>query len=200
MQRYKATLLFDLDDVLADFLTALLREYNERYHDRLTLDGVTEWDLSRAVKPECGRKVYDLFQKPGLFRHLAPKPHAPEVLQRLVNRGFEIVIVSDSPPGHAYCDYLQDPTRVSNPTDDKRKWLREHLPMVDVHNLVITGQKWRVAGDLLIDDKPQTCETFAARGRRCILMDQPYNRHVAAALRARDLLEAEAMIYELFGD
>ncbi|MCD1258614.1 hypothetical protein B5M42_007180 [Paenibacillus athensensis] len=200
MQRYKATLLFDLDDVLADFLTALLNEYNGRYNDRLTLDDVTEWDLSRSVKPECGRRVYDLFQTPGLFRQLSPKPHAADVLQRLSSRGFEIVIVSDSPPGHAYCDYRQDASRVSNPTDDKRKWLREHLPMVDPHNLIITGQKWRVAGDLLIDDKPETYETFVSLGSRCLLMDQPYNRHVAGALRARDLLEAEATILALFGD
>ena len=51
-----------------------------------------------------------------------------------------------------------------------------------------------IAGDLLIDDKPDTFLEFQKRGRDVILMDMPYNRNIHTKWRARNLMEAEEMI------
>ncbi|REE80137.1 5'(3')-deoxyribonucleotidase [Paenibacillus taihuensis] len=192
---YAATILFDLDDVLADFLSALIERYNLRYDGLLKKDHIMHWDLSKVVKKECGTRIYDFYQEPGLFRYLKPRDHAAEVLERLIDAGLEIVIVSDAPIGHSYDEYLLDKTKITNPADDKRKWISEHLPMIDKNNIIFTSQKWRIMGDILVDDRPDTFNKFRELGRNAILMDQPYNQDIDTLQRARNLLDAEQMIY-----
>ena len=193
-----ATLLIDLDEVLVKFNDEWQKAYNEKYGDNLDMSKVNSWDMSKHVKEEVGEDVYLLFKQNGIFRYCRPMEYAYEVLQRLKNAGFEIVIVSDSPRGHAYCDYLASPSNVSNPADDKRKWVEEHLPFIPVENMIFTSQKYRVHGDVLIDDKPGTYEIFSKLGRDIILMDMPYNRHIITDQRVSNLLELESMIYKKF--
>ncbi|QST02758.1 hypothetical protein IMZ31_19605 (plasmid) [Pontibacillus sp. ALD_SL1] len=107
---YKATLKFDMDDVLALFGKDWIAVYNEIYEDTLTTDNMTEWNTSLVVKPECGSKVYDHLKTPGLFRYVKPNPHAQDVIKRLIEKEFDIVIVSDSPRGHSHCERERDPS------------------------------------------------------------------------------------------
>ena len=197
-KKYLATLLFDMDDVLADFGPDWLAIYNKKYNDNLTREDMVDWDTTTFVKEECGSDMYALLRTPGLFRYVKPMPHAVEVINRLIQKGYEIVIVSDSPAGDPHCVYTKDGTKVSNPADDKRAWLKEHFPMIPEKNVVFTGQKYRVRGDVLIDDKPETFETFEELGLNIILMDQPYNRFIQTDKRVKNLLEAEKMIDDMF--
>lgn len=198
MKKHRATILVDMDEVLANMIPMWLYEYNMSYDDNLNLDMVTDWDTSKLVKPECGKKVYELLKTPGLFRYLEVLPHAQEVIQRLLDADFEVVIVSDSPKGHAYCQRHDDPMNFGNPTDDKREWLLDNFPMIPSSNVVFTSQKWRVMGDLLIDDKPETFEIFQELGRDVLLVDMPYNQHIQTPARIRTLLDAEKYIYDKF--
>ena len=116
----------------------------------------------------------------------------------------DVFVVSDAPSGTSYGDTVQfsnihyslDVTH-SNPVDDKRAWLKEHFPTLPKENVIFCSCKWMIAGDLLIDDKPDTFLEFQKRGRDVILMDMPYNRHIHTKWRARDLIEAEEMISEI---
>ncbi|MGM9927447.1 MAG: hypothetical protein ACI35P_05790 [Bacillus sp. (in: firmicutes)] len=192
---YIGTLLIDMDDVLADFGEAWLQLYNELYDDNLSKSSITQWDLAPLVKPECGHKIYDLMKHPGLFRYLKPMPYAQEVVQRLHDARYNIMIVSDSPMGHAFCDYQKNSSLIANPADDKRAWLLEYFPMIPKQNVIFGSQKYYVRGDVLIDDKPETYEICTALGQDVILMDQPYNKHIPAKMRAHNLLEVEQFIY-----
>ncbi|MFS0781961.1 5' nucleotidase, NT5C type [Bacillus sp. 1P06AnD] len=191
---FKATIMLDMDDVLAELGTAWIKKYNERYEDTLTTQHMTEWDTSQIVKPECGPKVYDLLKEPGMFRYLQPTPHSQEVVQRLVEERYNILIVSDSPRGHAHSDYKQNPSFFANPADDKRAWLAEYFPMIPQENIFFGSQKYYVRGDVLVDDKPETHERFTSLGLNVILLDQPYNQHIQAKWRAKNMLEVEEMI------
>jgi 5'(3')-deoxyribonucleotidase len=197
-KEYVGTILFDMDEVLAQFMPAWMGIYNNAYGDNLQVEQINDWDTTKFVKPECGQNIYELLKVPGLFRYLKPAPHSQEVLQRLVDKGYDVVVVSDSPQGDAHCDFTLDDTKVGNPADDKRKWLQEHFPMIDKKNVVFTAQKWRVMGDVLVDDKPETYEIFNAKGRDCLLVDMPYNRYIQTDLRVGNLLEAEKWIYDKF--
>ena len=187
----KPTILLDMDDVLADFIPEWLRRYNEDYGDSMTLKDVASWDLHTLVKPECGLAVYDYFRDPGLYRNLEPKPDSQEVVNDLVKLGAEIVIVTDSPMG---CSHGMENWMGSNPADDKRAWLQEHFPMIPKDNVVITGKKWFVVGDILVDDKPDTIEIFQNMGRKIIAVDMPYNQQVEADLRAKNWKDIHRLI------
>ncbi|WP_050614979.1 5' nucleotidase, NT5C type [Bacillus testis] len=196
-KNFRATIMLDMDDVLAQLGAAWIDIYNERYEDQLTTQHMTEWDTSLIVKPECGKKVYELLREPGMFRYLQPTPYSQEVVRRLVERQYNILIVSDAPRGHAHCEFKANPDFVANPADDKRAWLLEHFPMIPQENVFFGSQKYYVRGDILVDDKPATHDMFTALGLPVILMDQPYNQHIKAKWRAKNMLEAEEMIYRV---
>lgn len=197
-ENFKATILVDMDEVIADLIPEWFSLYNKLFNDNITIKIATEWDTAKIVKPECGTKIYELLKTPGLFRYLKPKPHSQEVIQRLIDNGFEIVIVSDSPMGHSHSEFSVEQFKFGNPTDDKRAWLQENFPMIPSKNVVFTSQKWRVYGDILIDDKPETYEIFEQLNRKVILIDQPYNKYINSNFRTKNLLEAEKIIYSLF--
>ncbi|MBM7654531.1 5' nucleotidase, NT5C type [Neobacillus cucumis] len=203
---YMATIAFDLDDVCNLFNQRYAEILNDAFGLSLTMEDITEWDLTKIVPPHIGPKVYDFFKRPGLFRYIEPAPYVAEVMQRLTDRGFDIIIISDPPSGHAHSDNMagDEPYlppgeyQRSNPCDDKRAWVAEHLPMIPQSNLFFGKQKYRIRFDLLIDDKPETFELMQNFGLPILLMDKPYNRHILTDKRITNLLEAEEKIYELF--
>lgn len=193
----KPTILVDMDEVLADLLGPWLNMYNQDYDDNLTQDQILNWNIFSFTKPECGKKFYNYLKTPGMFRHLPVRPYAKEMIQGFIDNDFRVLIVSDSPSGYAYCDYIEDNQKICNPADDKRKWLAEHFPMIPSENIVFTSQKWFIKGDVLIDDKPSTYLEFLERNRNAILVDQPFNRDVMTDYRAYDLKEALNKVYDL---
>lgn len=195
---YIATIMLDMDDVLARFDKQILNLYNEKYNDQVTPEDMFDWDMTKYVKPECGNDIFQLMKNPGFFRHLEPSPYAVEVVQRLIDHGFNILIVSDSPKGYCFSDYEKNNLHVSNPADDKRSWLSEHFPMIPQSNVIFGSLKYYVRGDLLVDDKPDTYLKFESLGLDVLLMDRPYNQQIQTNQRVKNLLEAEKMIYEKF--
>lgn len=195
---YIGTILLDMDDVLAEFGNSLLSVYNDKYNDTLTPNDMVTWDMIPYVKPDCGNDIYELMKTPGLFRNLKPTSQAVDMVQRLIDNNFNILIVSDAPFGHAHSDYVTDNSKVSNPGDDKKAWLLEHFPMIPQSNIIFGSLKYYVRGDVLIDDKPDTYEKFSQLGLKVLLMDKPYNRYITTENRVHNLLEAEERIYAMF--
>lgn len=196
MTNHRKTILIDLDDTANNFCDVFWGHYNRLHNDRVSPEDVTSWDMSLFAKPEVGKQVYDLMKLPGLFRELSPHADACAVIDEFLERGWEVIFVTDAPAGTSHCD---EPglNAFSNPTDDKRKWVAEHFPQVPKENIVFTSLKWKVEGDVLIDDKPDTFLKFQELNRPCILIDKPYNRHIRTEWRAFSLTEAATMITRL---
>ncbi|QST02760.1 hypothetical protein IMZ31_19615 (plasmid) [Pontibacillus sp. ALD_SL1] len=70
--------------------------------------------------------------------------------------------------------------------------------MIDQKKIIFCSEKHRIRGDVLIDDKPQTFLAHRALGMECLLVDQPYNRHIDTSYRYHSLLEAEDRICKSF--
>ncbi|WP_232463326.1 5' nucleotidase, NT5C type [Tumebacillus avium] len=158
----RKTLLIDMDSVIVDLMSEWFRRYNEEHGDDLTVERIECWQTEKYVKPECGTKIYDYLDAPGLFRGLKPLPHALEVLERLA-KVYDILIVTSSRT-FAYTE--------------KEQWVEEHLPFIGKSNLIFAHKKDRIRGDLLFDDAPHNLEAFLATGRPAVAMDYLYNRSV----------------------
>ncbi|WP_315905939.1 5' nucleotidase, NT5C type [Priestia koreensis] len=156
------TLLIDMDSVICDLMTPWHKRYNEDFDDNLSVERLACWQSEKYVKQECGIKIYDYLDEPGLFRHLEPLPHAIEVLQRLHEK-MEILIVTSS--------------RTFAFTE-KEQWVNEHLPFIGAKNIIFTHRKDKVYGDVLFDDAPHNLEAFRATGRQAVAMSYPYNQDV----------------------
>jgi 5'-nucleotidase len=171
------TLLIDMDSVIVDLMTEWFRRYNEEYQDTMTVERILCWQTEKYVKPECGKKIYDYLDAPGLFRSLQPLPHAVEVLERLA-KSYELLIVTSSRT-FAYTE--------------KEQWVEEHLPFIGKENLIFAHRKDMIRGDLLFDDAPHNLEAFRATGRIAVAMDYPYNRSVDVP-RVSGWLEFESFL------
>jgi 5'(3')-deoxyribonucleotidase len=62
----------------------------------------------------------------------------------------------------------------------KVRWIEKNIPWFDMKNLIYSHAKYRLSGDIFIEDVWSQIETF--KGVR-ILMDQPYNRDATPDLR-----------------
>lgn len=155
------TILVDMDGVCAMFVDEVLRMYNQDYNDNLTAKDITQHGMQHCVKPECGRAIFKYFHTRGLFSNLELIEGAKDGIQTLLNRGHDIVFVT-KPVGHSLSCVAE-----------KQSWVDKHFPMIGSDNMVFTGQKHRVIGDVLIDDLADNHKQF--RGAR-ILFDQPWNQ------------------------
>lgn len=175
-------LCIDMDSVIVDLMGEWYRRYNRDYQDDLTVDRVFSWNAQSYVKVECGEKIYEYLNEPGLFSGLQPLPHAIEVLERLSER-YDIIIVTSPPSPYAY--------------KEKEEWVQRYLSFIGRENLIFTHRKDLIQGELLFDDAPHNLQAFLNTGRIAVAMDYPYNRDIHCP-RVAGWLEFEEKIDSIF--
>ncbi len=171
------TLLIDMDSVICDLMSEWHRRYNDDYDDNLSVEKLNCWRSEDYVKNECGEKIYDYLDEPGLFLRLKPLPHAIEVLERLVKQ-FEVLIVTSSRT-YAYTE--------------KELWVEKHLPFIGKKNLIFSHRKEMIRGDLLFDDAPHNLTAFKDSGRLAVAMNYRYNQEIDVP-RVNNWLEFEMLL------
>jgi 5'(3')-deoxyribonucleotidase len=154
-----------MDEITVDLMTEWLRIYNLEWKDNLARDAVKDWDFHKFVKPECGKKVYEILKRPGLFDHLQPHEGAVEAITDLVNHGHDVRFAT-APPS-------------SDAARGKIEWVKRtfaHLRFGIDHVLQLHDKAWLNA-DILIDDKPATIKEWAKKPG-CVIMAiaHPHNR------------------------
>lgn len=161
--------LIDLDGIVVNLIDPWLTCYNIEYNDVLTVKDIKDWDISRFVKPECGKKIFSYLTMPSFFEHLLPLPGAIEALKKLQDDGHEVVICSA--------------TEVPEAAKGKMIWVQKHLPFITKDNLVLTNGKHHVRGvNVVIDDSPHNIQRFRdeyGNGVEILTLTYPWNDVVA---------------------
>lgn len=155
-----STILVDMDSIIADFYFGILDLHERETGEKLPHDHVDAWD-----KTLSGVSMYHYFSQPGFFAELRPIPGAHDVLRRLHDAGHEIVIVSSiAGMGHA--------------PGEKLPWLKRYYPWIKDQRVIFAKEKYRIKGDVLIDDHPVNCAEFkkAQHSSLTIGIEYPYNR------------------------
>jgi 5'(3')-deoxyribonucleotidase len=154
----------DVDGVLADLLTPCLRIAGEMLGKELTVDHMQGWDLDCLFPDE---QVLDAFWKrigePGVCRNLEPYPEAVAGVAALREVADVYIVTS----------YLHDAPQWVHERD---QWVQEHFG-IPRSKMVHTKAKYTFAGKMLVDDKPQNIQEWAAEHEKGIpvLWEQPYN-------------------------
>jgi 5'-nucleotidase len=154
----------DVDGVIADLFASWLSKYNHDYDDHLTPDKIIDWDISKFVKPECGKKIFDYLHDGDLYDEVPVIEGSRESICELLGMGHRVVYVT---------------TCVKKMTDPKWNWLERHgfLPR-GRHNqddLVVAADKTLVDANLLIDDRAQTVVKWVnEKGKRAFLFQSSY--------------------------
>lgn len=152
--------IFDLHDTIAQFIESWLKSYNYKWKDNLKKEQITDWDLKKFVKQECGSQVYDLLKYPKIYKRMNSVPYAFETVNAFRNLGFEIVY------GTA-CE--------NSVIDANFEWLKEYGFWKNNDHLIVTTSKNLIRGDILFDDGWHNVENFPGFK---VLIGQPWNQNI----------------------
>lgn len=152
----------DLDGVIIDIHRVWLDMYNFVYRDTMTVDSLTSWDIDKLVKPECGRRIFDLLEF--CYPDAPPVEGALGGIEELEGQGFEIYFVTSG-------FYLE-----------KYKWMKRYNLIADLFDkhLIVCTDKRLINLSLLIDDNPKAIKDYPHIG---FLFDQPWNRSAIVKYR-----------------
>ena len=140
------TIATDLDCTINNLVEAVLQEYNILSGDNLTVDDITDYDVSKFIKPEYKNQLWWLWSDPIVWHYVEwyVKPIA-----RLLEQGQDTVLfVTSTYPTHvgfkfkSLCDAL---VRCYD-LDEQR--VRDYV----ASHLVVTADKHIIHPDVMIDD------------------------------------------------
>jgi 5'(3')-deoxyribonucleotidase len=147
------TIAVDVDEVVVAMLPEWIRLYNQLWDDDLQPNEVTDWDLTLFVRPECGKKIYEILNRSDLYANVKLVPGALEAIAHLRSKGYRLVFVTSATKGHA---------------GQKLQCLQDHGVLergrqVDPDYVECTD-KALIRADLIIDDRPLNIERFPGPG------------------------------------
>lgn len=170
------TILTDMDDTIEDLLSAWISRLNDMYGLTTTKEDVREWDMTAAFPSLPSEDIYKPLLDGEIWDSVLPKPDAPQILERMINDGHDVYVVTSS----HYAGV--------KPKLDKA--LFRYFPFIDWKHVIISYNKQLIKGDVLIDDAPHN---LIGGDYYKILMDAPHNRsfdeHSIGAVRVSSWLD-----------
>lgn len=176
----KLTILIDMDDTIEGLLCVWTEYLNERYGLAVTERDVCDWDLSLAYPSLTRRQVYEVLYEDALWERIKPLPEAPEYMQKLLDDGHDIYIVTSS-------NYPTLKTKMD-------KVLFKYFPFINWNHVIITSNKQMVKGDVLVDDGPHN---LVGGDYLKIMMDAPHNRGFDGDRHGIRRVKAWADVYDI---
>lgn len=161
MSKDKKTALLDVCDTVVNLRPTVVKLADIR----LKPECYTQWDLFNLIdQDECVR-VMKLFDDPEFWRHLPPVPGAIEGVEGLRRQGYKI-------------HWLTSPWYTcENWEGVRRAWLKDNFGSGPL-DITFTSEKFRVDGDILIDDRPKHVKMWQAKHPDKVswAFDTAYNR------------------------
>ena len=160
MPRSGLTIILDMDDILTQTNRAWVESYNADWDDSLTIEDIRGWNAHVWVKPECGKSYYDYLSRPGFYFDMLPVDGALEGARRLVEQ-HDVVVATAAP--------VSSPTAV----EEKKEWLRAHMPWFKLSNFLVCHRKELIRADLLFDDGAHNLKDYPSVS---VCLNRPWNR------------------------
>jgi 5'(3')-deoxyribonucleotidase len=158
---YRETILLDIDETINNLNTKWLKIYNTKYNDNLLPSDITEWDISKFVKPEAKEDIYELLKTPGLFSDMVEPPVVSVEVTKLLSKFYDIYPLS-------YCKYPIN-------CYEKVQYLEKYFPHINTDNFISCKNKSLIKGDYMIDDYHENFKGFNGNG---VLINKSYNLSV----------------------
>jgi 5'(3')-deoxyribonucleotidase len=149
----------DVDGVLNNLMSVVLDIYNNQYKTSFILDDIKTYNLENCFDPEVAKRMKDIFNSPTIWKKVKPVAGAQECLEKLINKGHQVYLVTDNCP---------------DTYGEKVKWIKRFFPFVEASKIVCMKDKWLLRTDIMIEDCFQTL--IAKPHYHRILIDHPWNR------------------------
>lgn len=176
-----AVVKIDVDGVIRDIFTPMLKMYNYIFNEHLSVDDITDYDVGKVftkVKEHYGMSAAEWFFDTNgrkIFLYGKPYQGVAEAIDLLREHGHKVVIVTWQPL-----------------LENKLNTLK-FLDKYGIHydDICFTKDKWIINGDYIIDDNPEFLTEEREKAEK-IVIDYPYNKSqpISCVFRGKDLKEA----------
>ena len=163
----------DLDEVLADFLPALIEYHNATYRTSLVRGRFRTyrfWEIWGGTREEAIQRVYD-FHKTAYFKNMKPVVGSQEAID-ILKRNNDLMVVT---------------SRTEDVAETTREWIAQHFP--NIFSGIYFANHYSQSGsprtkkeicnsediDLLIEDSLEYALECLTPQRKVLLLDCPWN-------------------------
>jgi len=157
MKELMKIVALDVDDVILDLVPNWLRYYNQDFSDNLTKDKITEWDISKFIKPSAKKAIYEYTENEEIYETAEPVKDALRGVNLIKEYGYRTIYVT-----------------ANNPYNSKFNWLIKNEFLDDKKDFVSAYDKSLILADYIIDDKWENVADFKGVG---FLFNQPWNEY-----------------------
>jgi len=160
-------LLFDQDEVLADFEGGFAKVWQARYPNEIFIkpEDRTTFYTSEDYPENLRGKIREINRERGFFRNLTVIPGAIKAVKYAIKKGHCVYICTAPISESRYC------------IQEKLEWIKEHLGKEFLEKTIFTKDKTLVNGDVLIDDNPNVTGIMTPSWEH-IIFDRPQNRQI----------------------
>lgn len=165
-----ATIICDVDGIVADIFPPWLAAYNAAYGDALEVDDIVHYDIEKIVRPECGMRIFDIVHDPRFYDTVPPVPGAIEGIKHWERQGHTVVLVTSCGSGAMLAAKASWLVR----HEVARRTAKSEVPA----NLIAAHSTTRLLldADLLVDDNPAAVRGWInTRHRRAITLKYALN-------------------------
>ena len=149
----------DVDDVICNLQEVVVDLFNKRLGVNYTVDDFTDYDVMNVLSTQDGIVMRDIYGESGLYNKVKPVAKAKESLQKLMNMGHQVYLVTAAVP---------------KTYGEKVEFIKRHFPFIDESHIVCMKHKWMFKCDVMIEDNLQTLIEKPYYHR--VLMDRPWNQ------------------------
>lgn len=152
-------IMVDMDDVICNLQETVVQLFNKRYGAHYKLSDFTEYNIMNVLPAQDGVVMRDMYGESGLYDKVLPVLGAQDGLQKLINMGHEIYIVTAAIP---------------KTYGEKVEFIKRYFPFIDESHVVCMKHKWMFKCDIMIEDNLQTLLARPYYHRVCFNM--PWNQ------------------------
>ena len=153
----------DIDNTINNLNRIWLQYINREYNTNYKYSDITSWGFFDELVAQ-GLDVYRILEWEGFWRSTTIYPTAVKVIEALVEAGHKVFLVTATDLFNpALIAKLNHVLTLFNPS------------LINKDNIIIAQDKSVIDGDVLIDDKLETCQEWLRMGKVVCMPEQPWN-------------------------
>jgi 5'(3')-deoxyribonucleotidase len=152
-------LCIDVDNTLCNLQEVVVELFNKKYGSHYKLNDFTEYDIINILPTRDAIAMKDMYGEACLYDKVKPMPGAQEALEKLINLGHNVSLVTDAIPKNY---------------GEKVAFIKRFFPYIDESHIVCMKHKWMFKCDVMIEDNLQTLLAKPSYHRICFNM--PWNK------------------------
>ena len=151
----------DVDDVICNLQEVVIELFNNKFGSNYALEDFSEYDIMNILPTKDAIAMKDMYGMSGLYNKVKPISGAQEALEKLINLGHQVYLVTAAIP-ETY--------------GEKVAFIKRFFPYIDDGHIVAMKHKHMFRCDVMIDDNLQALLAKPYYYRICF--NRPWNRSV----------------------